>query len=111
MEHSDPRDRLRKGDGIIGYPPGVRILSNVLKSLGWPGFALRMPRNLKKTEFVAAMRENTHKPLLPHQDGLRAGNAECSDGKDVKIFDFPTSRWHGLDRVRCVETGCMTVTR
>ena len=100
-------------DNIAGYPPGKRVLVNVLKSMGRLSFTLGMPGNLKKMEFVAAMRERIHghRPLPPVSVDSGPVMEKVCTGKDVNVFDLPAPKWHELDGGRYVGTGCVVVTR
>ena len=100
-------------DDIVGYPSGKRILSNVMKSIRRLGLTLSMPTNLKKMEFVAAMREriHSHKPVAPIKVDSGPVMENVRTGKDINVFDFPAPKWHELDGGRYVGTGCVTLTR
>lgn len=100
-------------DHIIGYPPGFRIVANVLTSLSRVALSLGLPVHSSAGDLVRAWR-NELKDLAPRAPRMVDGGPVLEnrmEGNQVDVTRFPAPVWHQLDGGRFLGTGCIVVTR
>lgn len=100
-------------DHVRGYPPGYRVLTNVLTSTKRVALSLHLPLEGGRTEMVQAwrarLREMQPYPAVAVDSGPVLANQQRGD--EVDITRFPAPRWHAEDGGRYLGTGCIVVTR
>src|SRR5579875_1802450 len=86
-------------DEIVGYPRGMRVLTNSLQSPSRMTMTLGMEPLRGKLDAVKAIREKMrglrHVPPEEVADGPVLEVVE--EGPDVDLFKFPAPFWHELD--------------
>ena len=99
-------------DHIKGYPPGYRILTNLLHTPKRLALTVGLSPELKGVAFVKAWKEKLLKlgslPPLEIRDGQIKQNITV---KDIDLFKFPSPKWHELDPGKYFGTGALTITR
>ncbi len=100
-------------DGMPGYRPGHRILSNVLTSLPRLALTLNLDVAHSKRAFVDALRNQlaTLRPIPATvvDDGPVMANRQSGDAVD--LTRFPAPRWHPRDGGQFLGTGDIVVMR
>jgi UbiD family decarboxylase len=100
-------------DAIPGFPPGYRVLGNVLTSPARVAVSGGLDPKLSKLELVAKWRGlNSDRRLIPYECAPDGPVKECvQTGADVNLRAFPAPRWHELDGGQFIGTGCLVVQR
>ena len=100
-------------EGIPGYPPDFRILTNSHYSLRRLALVLGLPTDLGAMDMVRAWKERLPKlkTIAPREVKTGPLMENVMRGKDVNLLKFPAPRWHELDGGRYLGTGCMVITR
>ncbi len=100
-------------DGMPGYCPGHRILSNILPSLPRLALTLNLDAAHSKRAFVDALRNQlaTLRPIPATvvDDGPVMANRQSGDAVD--LTQFPAPRWHPRDGGQFLGTGDIVVMR
>lgn len=100
-------------DRIQGYPPGYRIVTNLLDSLPRSLLAVDLPPDLDMDSALAEYERviNSYQPVPPVdvQDGPIFENVLMGD--EIDLEKFPTPLWHEGDGGRYIGTGCMVIQR
>ncbi|MFC1893962.1 UbiD family decarboxylase [Chloroflexota bacterium] len=100
-------------DRIKGYPPGYRIVTNLLHTPKRLARVVGLSTDIRGVAFVKEWKEKIqhlgYVPPTEVKDGPITENV-ISD-KDVDILKFPVPRWHELDPGKYFGTGAITVTR
>ncbi len=100
---------------IKGYPPGFRLMANLLGP-GRPvhalfSLALGHPKDTPVSELINWVGRKTHESLRP----VMVDSAPCKEnilkGPDVDLTMFPSPRIHGIDGGRYLGTWHINVTR
>jgi UbiD family decarboxylase len=103
-------------DEIVGYRPGLRVLTGSTGSARRLGHTLRLGDDLDDAGLVDALRGKpsvwaaraADYPVQPVKDAPVLANEIPRDR--VNLLDFPVPRWHGHDGGRFIGTGCFVVT-
>ena len=100
-------------DRIKGYPPGYRVLSNLLHTTKRLALAVGLPIELQGVPFLRAWKEKMRGlGTLPPVDVKEGPVMEnIMTGKDVDLLRFPSPMWHEMDPGRYFGTGAVTVSR
>jgi UbiD family decarboxylase len=100
-------------DEIPGYPPGHRVLANILTSTRRIKLTLGLSPEASDMELVhfwrRYMKEGKTIPPVTVASGALLDN--FSEGKDVDITRIPTPKWHEHDGGYYIGTGCMVIMR
>jgi UbiD family decarboxylase len=100
-------------DRIKAYPPGYRVVTNLLHTPRRLALAVGLPTDLQGVAFVKAWKEKIRKlsylPPIEVKEGPVKENVIL--GKDINVFMFPVPKWHELDPGRYFGTGAITITR
>src|SRR5712692_2756073 len=100
-------------DGIPGYPPGRRVLGNVLTSPARVAISGGLDPGLSKLELVGKWRTfNAANRRLPYETVPSGPVMQCvQEGAAVDLGGFPAPRWHEDDGGQYIGTGCLFVMR
>jgi 4-hydroxy-3-polyprenylbenzoate decarboxylase len=100
-------------DGIRGYPPGYRVLTNTLNNPRRIAWALGLSPDAGGVELVQGVREKMrgYQPVPPVEVEAGPICENVRTGADVDLWQFPSPRWHEHDGGRFIGTGCQVVTR
>ena len=100
-------------DHIKGYPPGFRVLSNVLTSLSRIALSLDLPTTCTARGLVEAWRAQLDHlqpvPMREVENGPIFQNRQLGDGVDLTRYPAPV--WHAGDGSGYLGTGCIVITR
>ena len=100
-------------DRIQGYPPGFRVLSNVLTSLSRIAMTLDLPPGCTPRQLVEAWRDKLARlrPIraVEVENGPIHTNRQLHD--DVDLTRFPAPVWHAGDGAGYIGTGDIVITR
>ena len=100
-------------DRIKGYPPGYRVLSNILTSQKLTALILGLSPELSGVDLLNTWRSHLSslKPLPPQTvtDGPILENV--MEGDAVDLESFPVPLWHEKDGGRYIGTGCAVITK
>ena len=99
-------------DNIPGYPPGYRVVTNLIDTTRRMGLALGIEAGPDPLDFVRALRKR-QEPLAavpPSEVDLAAHFPHQDTGGDIDLTRFPVPRWHEGDGGRYVGTACMVIT-
>jgi UbiD family decarboxylase len=110
--HPDPP--LLVFDNIKGYPPGYRIVTNVLTTEKRLALVLGLPPDLKSIDLVKAWREKIRegfKPVPPVEVETGPIKENILVGDEVDILKFPVPMWHDLDGGRFIGTGDLWIQK
>jgi UbiD family decarboxylase len=104
---SFPNSPLLLFDKIKGYPPGYRVVANVLTSYNRLALVCGVPMNLRGLDQVRAYRKKIkeYKPVPPVYIKTGPVKENVIVGKDIDLFKFPTPKWHEFDGGRYIGTG------
>ncbi|MCC6533362.1 MAG: UbiD family decarboxylase [Burkholderiales bacterium] len=108
-----PNNPLLLFDAVKGYPPGYRVVSNVVNTPSRVALALGLPHNASKIEMVKALRKKLNAikgPIEPVEVPRGPVMENVITGKDVDILKFPIAKWHQLDGGRYI-TGGMVILK
>lgn len=99
-------------DDIVGYPRGMRVLTNSLQSPSRLTMTLGLEPRRGKLEAVRAIRERLRdlRPVAPVRVTDGPVLEVVKQGDDVDLFAFPAPFWHELDGGRFIATGSACVT-
>lgn len=98
---SKPGAPLLLFDRVKGYKAGYRIVTNLVASHKRVCMALGLPEEKTGVDLVQAYREKTKggfKPIQPVEVNTGPVKENVHTGKDVDLFEFPTPKWHELNR-------------
>ncbi|MBV9119234.1 MAG: UbiD family decarboxylase, partial [Chloroflexi bacterium] len=96
-------------DQIPGFPPGYRVLTNVLMSPARVALSGGLDPDLSKVDLVKAWRSfNSSRALIAPEPVSAAPLLECS-ANDLAVF--PAPKWHEEDGGRYLGTGSFVVMR
>ena len=100
-------------DRIRGYPPGWRVLTNSLTSLGRIALTLGLPVTSTARDLILYWRQYAREwpRLAPRQVADGPVNEHVQRGDEVNLWRFPAPRWHPLDGGRYLGTGCLVIQR
>ncbi|MBM2831061.1 MAG: ubiquinone biosynthesis protein UbiD [Dehalococcoidia bacterium] len=104
-------------DKIPGYPPGFRVMSNVIMTPKHFARAFGLSEKASDKEMMAAVRqrmpewEAKAKDFAPRvvKSGPVMENVVSGDAVDLERF--PSPKWHELDGGRYLGTGCAVITQ
>ena len=109
---SSPSCPMLLFDNIEGYPPGYRIVTNLLHTPGRLAPVVGLPRDLKKIACVKAWKEKLRRVGAVAPTEVQEGPVQQNViDKDIDILGFPVPKWHELDPGKYFGTGAVTVTR
>ena len=103
-------------DEIIGYRPGLRVLTGSVSNPRLMGMTLNLGLDLDDLELVDALRGRPQQWLKASPDFAAV---EVSDGPvfenivqkdDINFLNFPSPIWHELDGGPYIGTGCAVIT-
>jgi 4-hydroxy-3-polyprenylbenzoate decarboxylase len=100
-------------DGIPGYPPGYRVLTNTMNNHRRTGWALGLGDDLRGIELVQAIREKLRgfQPVPPREVESGPVLQNVLMGGDIDLLKFPVPLWHEQDGGRYIGTACQVITR
>lgn len=100
-------------DRIRGYPPGYRIVTNLLHTPKRYALGVGLPVDLQGIASVRACKEKfrTLGYVSPREVKEGPVKENVAFDKEVNIFELPVPRWHELDPGRYFGTGAITITR
>ncbi len=100
-------------DKIKDYPPGYRVVSNLIATPRRLAITLGFPPDISNIELVRGIKEkfNNLKPVAPVMvsEGPVLENVMKDD--EVDLLKFPTPKWHELDGGRYLGTADMVIMR
>ncbi len=100
-------------DHIKDYPPGYRVVSNLIASPRRLAITLGFPEDISNIELVRGIKDKFAdlKPIPPQMvaEGPLLENV-MRDG-EVDLLKFPTPRWHELDGGRYIGTADMVIMK
>ncbi|MFI6345935.1 UbiD family decarboxylase [Streptomyces sp. NPDC050560] len=103
-------------DDIVGYRPGLRVLTSSTSNARLLGMTLRLGTDMTDRSLVQALRS---RPGQWAADAHRYPVREVSDGPvlqnvrsapEASLLDLPVPRWHEGDGGRYAGTGCAVFT-
>jgi 4-hydroxy-3-polyprenylbenzoate decarboxylase len=103
-------------DEIVGYRPGLRVLTGSTGSPRRLGRTLRLGDDLDDVGVVEALRgKPSHWAAAAHDFPVERVEsapllANEVPGEQVNLLDFPVPRWHAHDGGRFIGTGCFVIT-
>ncbi|MGH3416998.1 MAG: UbiD family decarboxylase [Actinocrinis sp.] len=103
-------------DEVVGYRPGLRVLTASMANARRLGMTLRLGTDLDDRALVGALRSgpgawvaNAGKyPVREVGSGPVCQNVIGPEG--VNLLDFPVPKWHEADGGRYIGTGCAVFT-
>lgn len=100
-------------DRIEGYPPGFRVLTNVVDSVARTAFTLGLELGRHRREWVEEVWERLGniKPLPPVEVETGPLLENVATGADVDLYRFPAPHWHEKDGGRYLGTADCVITR
>ena len=100
-------------DGVKGYDPGFRVLTNLINNPRRVGLLFGLPKSSGGIDIVRAIRERLSAPQLIDPVEVRSAvyDEESHSGADVDLSRFPSPFWHEHDGGRYIGTACVVVTR
>lgn len=100
-------------DHIPDYPPGYRVLTNLLNNPRRVGMLFGLPREAGGIEIVRTIRERFNALTLvdPVEVRSAAFEEESQTGADVNLLAFPSPLWHEHDGGRYIGTACVVVVQ
>jgi len=100
-------------DSIKDYPPGYRVISNLLSRPRRLAIALGFPADTPNVELVRLVKEKFKAlksiPPVYVEKGPVQENVFRDD--EVDLMKFPTPRWHELDGGRYIGTGDLVINK
>lgn len=100
-------------DNITGYPPGYRIVTNLLHTPRRLVLALGLPLDLRGMPLVKAWKEKLLSLGQIASVEVAGGPVKENviSGEDVDIFALPIPKYHELDGGRYLGTGAVIIVR
>jgi UbiD family decarboxylase len=100
-------------DHVKGYPPGFRVLSNLMNNPRRVGMLFGLPPTAGGIEIVRTIRERFTQLALTEPVEVRTANfeQESRSGADVNLLGVPSPLWHEHDGGRYIGTACIVATR
>lgn len=94
-------------DNIKGYPPGYRIVTNLLHTPQRLALALGLPLDLRGLPFIRAWKDILLKlgQLAPVEVSSSPVKKNITSGNDLDIFALPVPKYHELDGGRYLGAG------
>jgi UbiD family decarboxylase len=100
-------------DQIVDYPPGRRLVANVLTSYPRLALTLGLPLEYGPKDLVHAWRTQLKGPTPRPAELVERGPVleNRQQGENVDATRFPAPLWHAGDGGRFIGTGCIVVMR
>ena len=100
-------------DRIKGYPPGHRVLSNLINNPRRVALLMGLGHDVRGVELVRAIKERFRQIQLrdPSEVARAPWQAECQRGAEIDLLRLPVPRWHEHDGGRYLGTAVAVVTR
>ena len=103
-------------DDIVGYRPGLRVLTASMGNARRLGMTLRLGTDLDDRTLVEALRSRPNRwietapdfPVRTLESGPVAENVVKAG--EANLLDFPVPQWHEDDGGRYIGTGCAVFT-
>ncbi|MBI4331028.1 MAG: UbiD family decarboxylase [Chloroflexi bacterium] len=100
-------------DQIKGYPPGYRVVTNLIATPKRVGITLGFPGDISNVELARRIKDKFKilrlTPPARVQEGPVLENVD-REGR-IDLLKFPAPRWHELDGGRYLGTGDMVIVR
>lgn len=117
LNYRQERPRAVLFDGIVGYPPGFRVLTGSISNPRRLGFTLGFGSGISsRASLVAALEgcpERWEAQAADHAARVvdtGPVTENVIDGEDVDLSMFPAPKWNEHDGGRYIGTGCIAFT-
>lgn len=100
-------------DKIKDYPPGYRVVSNLIATPRRLAITLGFPLDITNIELVRGIKDkfNQLKPIAPVMVSNGPVMENVFKDGEVDLLKFPTPKWHELDGGRYIGTADMVIMR
>jgi UbiD family decarboxylase len=100
-------------DRVPGFPPGFRVLVNLLETVERTAITLGMPAELPTIPFIDELRGKLRalEPVAPRVLPSGPLLENCDRGGEIDLSKFPVPRWHEKDGGQYIGTAHLVVTR